>query len=45
MKRMTVSLKIDEDLWREVKHYCIDAKMQYSSFVEHTLKEKLGKKK
>jgi predicted transcriptional regulator len=45
MKRMTVSLKLDEDLWKKVRHLCIDANMEYSSFVEEALKDKISKKK
>ena len=45
MKRITVSLKLDEDTWKKVKHECIDSDMEYSSFVEEALKDKLKKNK
>jgi len=44
MARIPVNLKIEEDLWKEVKHHCIDANLEYSSFVESVLREKLKKK-
>ncbi len=45
MERVTVGLKIDPDLWKEVKHRCIDEGLEYSEFVERALKEALKKKK
>ncbi|HVY01909.1 MAG TPA: hypothetical protein VHA12_04060 [Candidatus Nanoarchaeia archaeon] len=45
MKRITIGLKIDPDLWKEVKHRCIDKDLEYSDFVENTLREVLKKKK
>jgi hypothetical protein len=33
------------DLWKEAKHYCIDNKIEYSSFVEQLIREKLNKKR
>jgi hypothetical protein len=40
-----ITLSIDSDLWKKVKHHCIDAKLEYSSFVENLIKEKFDKKK
>lgn len=44
-KKEKVTLSIDEQLMKEVRHYCIDNKLEYSSFIEQLIKEKLGKKK
>ena len=40
-----ITLSVDSELWNKVKHYCIDAKLEYSSFVEQLIKEKFDKKK
>lgn len=45
MKRVTIGLKIDPDLWKEVQHRCIDKEVEYSVFVENALKDALKKKK
>lgn len=45
MQRVTVSLKIDLNLWKEVTHRSIDEDVDYSTFVENALKEALKKKK
>lgn len=46
-ERVTVSVKIDPDLWKDVQHRCIDENKEYSQYVEDALKEALkgGKKK
>lgn len=45
-KKEKISLTIDAELWKEAKHYCIDHdNMEYSSFVEQLIREKLSKKK
>ena len=44
-ERITISVKIDPDLWKEVQHKCIDENIEYSQYVENALKEALGKKK
>lgn len=44
-KKEKITLSIDSELWTKVKHHCIDAKLEYSTFVEQSIKEKLGKKK
>jgi hypothetical protein len=41
MVRKTTSLKIDEDLWKKVKIYCIQNNLEISEFVEKLLKEGL----
>ena len=45
MKRVTIGLKIDPLLWKEVQHRCIDNNLEYSEFVEQALKTKLKEKK
>lgn len=45
MQRITIGLKIDPALWKEVKHRCIDKELDYSTFVENALREALKKKK
>ena len=44
-KKEKITLSIDSELWTKVKHHCIDAKLEYSSFVEQVLREKLKKEK
>lgn len=44
-EKETISIKLDPELWTEVKHRCIDEKKQYSEYVEEALKEALKKKK
>lgn len=36
---------MDPEIWRRVKHSCIDANIEYSSFVEDVLNEALRRKK
>jgi len=43
-KKEKVTLSMNSQLWKEVKHYCIDNNLEYSSFVEQLVKEKLKKK-
>lgn len=45
MDRITVSIKIDPDLWKDVQHRCIDENKEYSEYVEEALKEALKKRK
>ena len=45
MDRIAVTIKIDEGLWKDVQHRCIDENSDYSSYVEEALKEALKKKK
>lgn len=44
-ERITVSVKIDPELWKEVQHRCIDESIEYSQYVENALKEALKSKK
>ncbi len=44
-KKEKISLTIDSEIWKEAKHYCIDNGLEYSSFVERLIREKLSKKK
>ncbi|MFH0832070.1 MAG: hypothetical protein V1886_04375 [archaeon] len=44
-ERITISVKIDPELWKEVQHRCIDEEKEYSLYVEEALKEALKKKK
>ena len=45
MKSITIGLKIDPAVWKEVQHRCIDEEIDYSDFVEAALKEALKRKK
>lgn len=45
VERITISVKIDPDLWKEVQHRCIDEGKEYSDFTEEALKEALKRKK
>ncbi|MEK6895961.1 MAG: hypothetical protein AABX12_00680 [Nanoarchaeota archaeon] len=42
-KKEKISLTVDTEVWKDAKHYCIDNKLEYSSFVEQLIKEKLKK--
>lgn len=42
---ITISVKVEPDLWKEVQHRCIDENIEYSQYVENALKEALKKKK
>lgn len=44
-ERITISVKIEPELWKEVQHRCIDDNIEYSQYVENALKESLKKKK
>lgn len=41
MVRKTTSLKIEEDLWKEVKIYCIKNSLEISEFIEKLLKKEV----
>ena len=47
MARKTTSLKIDEELWKEVKIECIKRGIEISEYLEQLIKKDLkgGKKK
>jgi hypothetical protein len=42
--RKTTSLKIDEELWKEVKIHCIKEGCDISDYLENLVKNNLGKK-
>jgi len=44
MEKITISVKLNPELWKEVQHKCIDEHLQYSEFVERALKVALKKK-
>ena len=39
--RKTTSIKINPDLWKEVKKYCIDKDMDISDMLENPLRKEL----
>ncbi|KHO48375.1 MAG: hypothetical protein QT00_C0001G0393 [archaeon GW2011_AR5] len=39
--RKTTSIKINPDLWKEVKKYCIDKDMDISDMLENLLRKEL----
>lgn len=43
-ERKTTSLKIDEELWKKVKIYCIQNNIEISEFIEGLIKGGLKKK-
>ena len=45
MPRKTTSLKIDIDLWKEVKKKCIDLDSEISDYLEKLIMKDLGMKK
>ena len=45
MLRKTTSLKIDIDLWKEVKKKCIDLDSEISDYLEKLVRKDLGMKK
>lgn len=42
--RKTTSLKIDEDLWKEVKKHCIDKNTDISEYIENMIRKDLKTK-
>lgn len=44
MSRKTTSLKIDEQLWKEVKIHCIKNDIEISEYIEGLAKKDLKKK-
>lgn len=45
MKRETTSIKIDPELWKKAKKYCIDKDITVSELIEGLVKKELGNKK
>jgi hypothetical protein len=40
--RKTTSIKIDPDVWKEARKYCIDNNMDVSVYIEKLIKKDLG---
>ena len=45
MPRKTTSLKIDIDLWKEVRKKCIDLDSEISDYLEDLIRKDLGMKR
>jgi hypothetical protein len=45
MVRKTTSIRIDAELWKNVKKKCIDMDLNISEYVEELIKEGLNKTK
>jgi hypothetical protein len=43
MERKTTSIKIDPELWKQVKKNCIDKEMDVSEYIESLIKKDLKK--
>lgn len=43
--KKTTSIKIDPELWKKVKKYCIDEEMDISKYIENIIKNDLKIKK
>ena len=43
MERKTTSIKIDPELWKEVKKYCIDKEIDISEYLEGIIKKDIKK--
>lgn len=41
MVRKTTSLKVDEDIWKEVKIHCIKSNKDISDYIEELIKKNL----
>lgn len=41
-EKVTKSVKVDPDLWKEAKHYAIDEETTLSSLVEDGLRSRIG---
>lgn len=44
MARNVTSIRIDEELWKQCKHFAIDSGLTLSELVEKALKKELSKK-
>jgi hypothetical protein len=44
MKRVTITLKINPEIWKEIQHKCVDESISYSDYVEKSLKKSLKEK-
>jgi len=45
MERKTTSIKIDPELWKKVRKYCIDKEIDVSDYIEALIKIDLDKKR
>ena len=45
MPKKTTSLKIDPELWKEVKIYCINKEIDISEYIENLIRKDLKKSK
>lgn len=43
MERITTSIKINPELWKEVKKHCIDEDIEISEYLEQLIKKDLKK--
>lgn len=43
-ERKTTSIKVNPQLWKEVKKYCIDKNMGVSDFLENLIKKEIKKR-
>lgn len=41
MERKTTSIKIDSQLWKDVKKHCIDKEIDISDYIEQLIKKDL----
>lgn len=44
-EKKTTSIKVDPDLWKEVKKYCIDKGIDVSDFLEDMIRKEINKNK
>jgi hypothetical protein len=43
--KITVSIKINDDIWTNFRHLCIDEDVKYGNKIEEIIQEYLEKKK
>jgi hypothetical protein len=41
--RISTSIKIDDELWREVKHHCVEAHLTIADYLEQVIRNELRK--
>jgi hypothetical protein len=42
MQRKTTSIKIEPELWKKVKKYCIDKEIDVSDYIEELIRKNLS---
>jgi hypothetical protein len=42
-RRICTSIKIDDELWRAVKHHCVDADIEICEYLEQLIRDELRK--